>query len=93
MSDQWFKEWLVPVSLSGVSMRDIEDRRHNLTPTTQLVFECCKCSAVHDPETTSFQRLVDSSKAAGWVIKWHDHGYNVTCKRCLNVKVSDKVSC
>lgn len=51
-----------------------------LTPTTQLVFECCKCGVIHDPETISFQTLIDTGKVAGWTIKFRDAGYDAYCK-------------
>lgn len=51
-----------------------------LTPTTQLIFECCKCGIIHDPETISFQTLIDTGKAIGWTIKFRDAGYDAYCK-------------
>lgn len=51
-----------------------------LTPTTQLVFECCKCGVIHDPETVNFQTLIDTGKAIGWTIKFRDAGYDAYCK-------------
>lgn len=48
---------------------------------TKLYFEC-PCGAQHDPDTISFQTLLDSAKMAGWSILFKDIGYEVKCKEC-----------
>lgn len=70
--------------VSEINETELYKTKIELAPTTQLVFECCKCGVIHNPETISFQTLVYSSKAAGWSIKWHDKGYDVMCKECLS---------
>lgn len=48
---------------------------------SKLYFEC-PCGAQHDPDTISFQTLLDSAKMAGWSILFKDIGYDVKCKEC-----------
>lgn len=47
-----------------------------------LVFECNTCDDELDVNTTSFIKLVEAAKEAGWVMKWLDIGYNIWCPHC-----------
>lgn len=56
--------------------------KHSAVRTDELVFECNTCEAIHNPETTSFDKLCKSAYSVGWQVKWLDSGYTVHCKEC-----------
>lgn len=55
--------------------------KYSAMRTDELIFQC-DCGAIHDPETTSFDKLCKSAHSVGWQIKWLDQGYLVHCPKC-----------
>lgn len=49
-----------------------------------LYFECESCKKLHDSDTKSFQKLIDSAGQAGWKLVWNSDGfgYKVFCEEC-----------
>lgn len=76
-----------PFSLGiDLSMSDVKEFEQEfvLTQDTKLTFECMECDKLFDPDTVSFQTLLDKARANDWIIKWRQgqSGYDVYCNQC-----------
>lgn len=83
---KWGNSWAVQIFTPKVEwLENIMDYEIKcelvLMSDTQLTFQC-DCGTIHDPETNSFTKLIESARTAGWLIRFKDQGYNVKCKEC-----------